>query len=207
MSAEATPQVKLVAFDMGGLMIDVDESIPVNTFASMSGRGPGEVFATIFYPERKQPIETGAISPDEHARRACDDLGLRLSPGEFWQIHCTSHAPNSEVGEIVRATAGLNQITIASNLPLPHWDWAQANLPYAPAFDPPILSFELGFMKPDHGYYLELIRRSGVNGPEIFFTDDREDNMAAAASLGIRAFLFQDASKLTADLKSCGISF
>jgi FMN phosphatase YigB (HAD superfamily) len=205
MSDAAGSPVKLVAFDLGGVMIDVDEAIPIAQFAEMSGRSHDEVFAAIFSPDRKEPIETGAISPGEHARRSCETLGLNLSVDEFWRIHCTSHTPNAGVGEIVREVASLRQITIASNLPLPHWEWTRENIPFAGSFTPPILSFELGVMKPNTGYYHELMRRSGYEAQAIFFTDDRVENVSAAAALGIRAFHFRSAAKLRSDLQSCGL--
>jgi FMN phosphatase YigB (HAD superfamily) len=68
-------------------------------------------------------------------------------------------------------------------------------LSFAGSFTPPILSFKLGVMKPKHGYYRELIRRSGYKAPEIFFTDDRDENGAAASVLGIRAVHFRGTYK------------
>lgn len=206
MNVRADTHIRLFAFDLGDVMIDVDESIPIARFAEMSGRSAEEVFAAIFSPDRKHPVETGAISPDEHARRACETLGLDLTSDEFWQIHCTPHTPNLHVGEIVVATAEKARVTIASNLPLPHWTWALANLPFAKSFQPPILSFDLGVMKPDLNYYRALIGRSGYDPAEIIFTDDRTENVAAASSLGMRAFHFRGAERLRSDLQSCGIN-
>ncbi|MDA0233161.1 MAG: HAD family phosphatase [Chloroflexi bacterium] len=197
--------IRLAAFDMGGVMIEVDESIPVARFAELSGRPTDEVFAEIFSPEKKRPIETGEITRAEHARRATAALGLDLDEREFWRIHCTSHRPDIAVGEIITAVSAQTHVTIASTLPSPHWDWAQANLPYAHMFDKPVLSFKIGVMKPDSGYYEHLVRHSGVQPDEIFFTDDRPENVEAAASLGIRAFHFDGTEKLLADLNSCGV--
>jgi hypothetical protein len=59
-------------------MTDADEAIPIAKFVEMSGRSQDEVFAAIFSPERKEPNETGAISPAEHACRSCEMLGLDI---------------------------------------------------------------------------------------------------------------------------------
>jgi FMN phosphatase YigB (HAD superfamily) len=197
--------IELAAFDLGGVMIDVVESIPIATFAGLSGKTCEEVFGQIFSPERKRPIETGAITPGAHANRASQALGLSLDTREFWQVHCTSHRENRAVGEIVAAVAQQAQVTIASNLPSPHWDWVQEHLPYARLFKPPILSFEIGVMKPDPEYYRQLICRSGFPPNRIFFTDDRPENVEAARAEGIEAFLFNGAAGLRADLVRCGV--
>lgn len=186
-------------------MIDVDESIPVATFAELSGKPADDVFAAIYAPEKKRPIETGAITSLEHARRATGILGLSMDEREFWRIHCTSHIPQTAVGEIVTAVAEQTQITIASNLPEPHWEWTLANLPYAHRFDPPALSFEFGVMKPDAAYFKRLLEIADVEPGEVFFTDDLPQNVAAAVAVGIRAFLFSGPEKLRSDLENCGV--
>ena len=197
--------IRLVAFDLGGVMIEVDESIPIATFAGMSGRSTDDVFAAIYAPDKKRPIETGAITSLEHARRASSILGLDVGEQEFWRIHCTSHTPLPAVGEIVTAVANHTQITIASNLPERHWEWTLANLPYAHLFDPPALSFELGVMKPDVAYFERLLQLADVEPGEVFFTDDMPQNVAAAVAIGIRAFQFEGPEKLRSDLDRCGV--
>ncbi len=199
-------EIKLAAFDMGGVMIRADESIPVTEYSRRSGKPKDEVFAAIFSPERKRPIETGRITPAQHARIAAESLELEISEQEFWRIHCTSHSPNTPVGRIVEATSTHVRVAIASNLPSPHWDWAKATLPYSDLFNPAVLSFEISVMKPDAEYFHTLVRMSGVRPNEIFFTDDNEQNIIAANSLGIRSFLFTGPDQLRADLKECGVN-
>jgi FMN phosphatase YigB (HAD superfamily) len=197
--------IRLVAFDLGGVMIEVDELIPVATFADLSGRSADEAFAAIYAPEKKRLIETGSITSGEHARRAIEILGLTMNDQEFWQIHCTSHTPQIAVGQIIAAVAQHSHITIASNLPEPHWEWTLANLHYAHLFDPPILSFELGVMKPDAGYFEKMLQLANADAAKVFFTDDLRQNVAAATAAGIRAFQFTGPEKLLSDLKSCGV--
>ncbi len=200
-----TDPVKLVAFDMGGVMIRADESIPIAEFSRISGRSHDEVFSAIFSAEKKEPIETGRITPDDHARNSSEILGMEMDAGQFWRIHCTSHSPDPIVGSIVEATSEQIRIAIASNLPAPHWDWAKANLPYSDRFDPAVLSFDIGVMKPDARYFETLIQMSGLQPGQIFFTDDNVANVEAAAKLGIWAYLFENVEKLRSDLKASGI--
>lgn len=199
-------EIKLAAFDIGGVMLDVDEANPIARFAKLSGKNKQSVFDAIFSPEKKHPIETGAITPEEHAHRAMKLLGLKLSLEEFWRIHCTSHSPNIEVGQIVESVANQTQITIASNLPEPHGEWALKNLSFAKIFTPPILSFDIGVMKPDLTYYEAIVSKSGYAPEDIFFVDDRPENVEAASKLGIRAFMFKSPELLKTDLASCGLS-
>ena len=68
-------------------------------------------------------------------------------------------------------------------------------------FDQTYASNKIGAAKPDP-HFFELILDAEQTVPEnAFFTDDRADNVAAAASLGIHAELFTTAAELTAKWK------
>lgn len=52
------------------------------------------------------------------------------------------------------------------------------------AFDRDFISGHLGVIKPDQGIYEALEQSSGVPPDRLLFTDDRHDNIAAAAARG-----------------------
>ncbi len=199
------PTIKLAAFDLGNVMVDVREEIPARKLAALSGRSEAEVFEAIFAPEKKALFESGQISWEEHAATAIAELGLPVDEPELRVIYHESLIPDQAVIDIVSEVAAQVPITIASNTSQPHWEWVQRNLPFADRFDPPILSHLVGAMKPDAAFYQPLIERSGLSSEEIFFTDDRLENIEGAKTLGIQAFHFTGAEQLRKDLSSCGV--
>lgn len=198
--------IKLAAFDLGNVMVDVQESIPARRLAELSGQPEARVLEVIFSPAKKAEFESGKITWEQHAAGAIAELDLQIDEPELREIYRTSLIPDEEVIAIVAAVAEMTGITIASNTSQPHWEWVQQNLPFVEWFDPPILSHLVGVMKPDAEFYRPLIERSGFAPENIFFTDDRPENVEGAAALGIRAFLFHGADQLRADLSSCGLS-
>ena len=64
------------------------------------------------------------------------------------------------------------------------------------AFDWAIVSYQVGAMKPDRAIYEAAIRRAGVAAKEVFFTDDRLENVEGARAVGIDAVQFVDAQQL-----------
>jgi putative hydrolase of the HAD superfamily len=72
-------------------------------------------------------------------------------------------------------------------------------------FDVTILSFEVGAMKPDPRIYDEAARRAGVRPAEIFFTDDRQENVTAACEAGFDAVQFEETRQLAAELRRRGV--
>lgn len=53
-----------------------------------------------------------------------------------------------------------------------------------------IISSDVGFRKPDARIYEILIERTGYNVEDIYFIDDRDKNIDAAKSLGIKTIKF-----------------
>lgn len=59
------------------------------------------------------------------------------------------------------------------------------------SFDRDFISGHMGVIKPDPQIYQMLESGSGLAGPELLFTDDRAENIAAAAARGWQTHLFE----------------
>lgn len=57
-------------------------------------------------------------------------------------------------------------------------------------FDRDFVSGHIGVIKPDPQIYLSLESGSGLSGDELLFTDDRQENIDAAAARGWQTHLF-----------------
>ncbi len=67
-------------------------------------------------------------------------------------------------------------------------------------FDQTYASQLMGAKKPDPLFWKLILDAENCPAEKAFFTDDLEENVKAAASLGIRAFQFTDARKLKRDI-------
>jgi putative hydrolase of the HAD superfamily len=65
----------------------------------------------------------------------------------------------------------------------------------ADAFDPLIVSAEVGFAKPDPRIYQLMLERLGMEPAEAVFVDDFEDNVAGARWVGMQAVHFNTAAQ------------
>lgn len=71
-----------------------------------------------------------------------------------------------------------------------------ARLPSYPAvaeLDPLLASCEIGRVKPDVETFEFAVERLGIPAGDVFFTDDREENVAGARRAGLRAEVFRGA--------------
>jgi HAD superfamily hydrolase (TIGR01509 family) len=60
-------------------------------------------------------------------------------------------------------------------------------------------------MKPEARIYQHAILLAGVPAAQVFFTDDRLENVEGARAVGIDAVLFTSTEQLRNDLRSRGI--
>lgn len=63
-------------------------------------------------------------------------------------------------------------------------------------FDKVYASNRIGVSKPDTAFWQTILKAEGVKAQDAFFTDDREDNCAAASSMGIHTHRFVNAPTL-----------
>ena len=112
------------------------------------------------------------------------------------------------VAELAAASAGGRGggwgLAVLSNAPE---DTAQAvsSLPLAAHFEHLIFSCYLKLAKPDPECFRAALAVLGADPADVIFLDDRPDNVAAAAALGIRSARFTTAAQAQADLARYGV--
>jgi putative hydrolase of the HAD superfamily len=79
---------------------------------------------------------------------------------------------------------------LATNQQSLRGEYMRGSLGFGDVFDEQFYSWELGFAKPDAGYFEAIIDRVQVSPNRVLFIDDREDNVEGARSAGLTAELF-----------------
>lgn len=69
---------------------------------------------------------------------------------------------------------------------------AATHYPFLRAFDLDFISGHMAVTEPDSRIYEMLEERSGLAGEQLLFTDDRAENIAAAAARGWQTHLFKE---------------
>jgi 2-haloacid dehalogenase len=85
------------------------------------------------------------------------------------------------------------------------WNGFRPTAPIFDLFEDVLVSGEECLAKPDPAIYRLTEERFGLAPAEIFFTDDREDNIEAALACGWDAHRFTDAASLETALKERGL--
>ncbi|RMF40955.1 MAG: HAD family phosphatase [Alphaproteobacteria bacterium] len=92
-----------------------------------------------------------------------------------------------------------------SNFGAGSFDLACTIYPVLSEFDVPVISGREGHVKPEPEIYEILERRTGLSGADLFFTDDRPENIGAARRRGWQGHVFRNPAALALELVELGL--
>jgi HAD superfamily hydrolase (TIGR01509 family) len=93
--------------------------------------------------------------------------------------------------EAVRAVRDLGlHCALATNQQNLRGGYMRKSLGFETIFDEQFYSFELGFAKPEAGYFQAIVDRISVAPNRVLFIDDHDGNVAGAREIGIHSELF-----------------
>lgn len=194
---------EFIYFDLGNVLLYFDHEIAVRQMASLVDRPTDLIREVVFQSELQTDYETGRINDEEFHSRFCDAVSascklvelkhaasdiFRINPGTF-QIAARLHTCGYRLG-------------ILSNTCHAHWEFisSQTYWLFEHVFEQEILSYEVGSMKPDSKIYQAAIDAAKLAPEQIFFMDDRQENVNGAIEAGMDAVLFENSAQLNREL-------
>ena len=145
-----------------------------------------------------------------HARRDPVKITIRLGKeiNADWFRILFHPVLNEETVALIKDLKKMgHRVVCGTNTIESHYDNHLSRGDYA-YFDMTYTSVHLGVRKPDPEFWKIIMEAEGFSPEETYFTDDRRENVDAAAALGIHSYQFDNASgfrKFIAGLKNCDI--
>jgi epoxide hydrolase-like predicted phosphatase len=193
--------IRAVAFDIGGVLERVQ---PYDVFTDRWRRRLGLTeadFAAALAPvNRTDVIGTGVLSEPEIRQAYAAAFGLTDARAEefmadLWDWYCgeldhemTSYArslrPRYRTGILSNSMHGARRVE-------------EERFGFSEMFDVIVYSHEIGLVKPDPRAYQVLLDQLGAPPDQVIFIDDRQDNVDAAARLGMHGVLNADDTAAT----------
>lgn len=184
---------RFVYFDLGNVLVTFDHRIAGENLARISGRSIQLVMNELFSKDLQTRYETGLVSDSDYVAEVNAYLDCDLPVDLVLDAISDMFQPNWLIIEaldmVVQASVPFG---ILSNTCNAHWQWLQQKswpmLGYS--FAATILSYEVQSMKPDAKIYAACEQACGLESTQIFFTDDRAENIDAAQSRGWTTHLY-----------------
>ncbi|MEX2187519.1 MAG: HAD family phosphatase [Pirellulales bacterium] len=202
--------IRFVYFDFGNVLFNFDHRRAARQMAAVAGVSEDRVWEVVFAGDLEHRYEAGQITSDEFYEQFCratdtrpDRAKLMFAAGAIFEL-------NTPIVPVVAQLQSAGHRTgVLSNTCECHWQYCVdgrfALLPGA--FEQLVLSYEVRSMKPEAKIYDAAIEAAAVRSDEIFFIDDRQDNVDGALSAGIDAVLYESAGQCAAELKRRSLAF
>jgi putative hydrolase of the HAD superfamily len=152
-------------------------------------------------------FESGRLTPQQFARETMARGGLSLSYEDFvhdWEDIFWLNEP------IARVITGLKSrgypLILGSNTNALHSTYFRRRFAATlDQFDHLVLSHEVGYLKPERGFYLACVHAAGVAPASCIFVDDVRENVEGAREAGLKGLRYTDTPGLIAKLRWLGV--
>jgi glucose-1-phosphatase len=195
--------VRLIAFDLDGVLIDFHPERRLAFLARLTGRDPRYIHDTIWGSEFERHAEAGAYATGSEYLAAFNHrLGYPLTRAEWIAARREAMTIRPEMLALVRRLRSRVELALLTNngallgeaLPVLVPELYEVFAPSAHA------TARFGARKPDPLVYQRLVAHHGVPAAETLFVDDDERNVQGAVAAGLRGIHYTGPEALTAAL-------
>jgi len=199
--------IEVVYFDLGKVIVDFDHSRAAQELLKVTPLSLKEAMAVLSDGELVSEYETGRLSSQQHYRKVCRRLQMEVSIEKFRELWGSMFLPEPLLSEsFLQDLKKRYRLMLLSNTNEIHFDFVIQNYPILRMIEERLLSYQAGCMKPQARIFELAIKKAGVAPENIFFTDDRPENIEAAQRSGIQALLFQSETQFKRDMASRGMT-
>ena len=200
--------IKCVISDMGNVLFTFDSSIFYRQISESSPYTPEQMAKIVTESSGLlSAFGTGRISPQEFFKAASQKLQVSADFESFFSAYNDVFTLKPDVVDTLKKLKTKYRLVLLSNTDVMHFGFIQRKFPDMFFFDDYVLSYEVGCMKPDPQIYQIALEKAKAEAGECVFIDDLEENIEAAAKMGIHTILFTPQTDLEAELRQLNLSF
>jgi putative hydrolase of the HAD superfamily len=192
--------IQAVIFDYGNVLSRPQASSDLRAMAERCGM-PIERFHD-FYWKFRPAYDRGELNGASFWTSVTAGEARRPTPEDISQlvsldIQSWLHINQATMTWAQQLHRGGIRLALLSNMPFEIARYIESNCPWVSYFEPLVFSCDVGSVKPELTIYKNCLARLNVLPEKVLFLDDRAENVAAAAQLGIPGLVFDDIEKVS----------
>lgn len=192
-------------FDFGKVLVDFDLSQFIRQLSHSSPAGEGRIRQVVSGSQLDKDYSRGKISTERFLEGLKKELSLKMSTDEIAGAYTDIFSPNKKVQSLVKELKDNYRLQLYSDTCPLHYERVIRQSPVWPLFDAVTVSFRIGALKESKQGFKDAIRKSSCAPDEVAYTDDIEEYVKRARSLGLEAFHFEGVKQLKEDLRQLGV--
>lgn len=202
---------KIASSPIRGIIVDYGEVLCrrpgaeyTDRMAKVFGISPGK-FKTL-YDRNRRAYDRGDLTPEQYWLSFVDGSTKHLDAQQIsalraWDVEMWSHTDPEMIDWLIAIHRAGLRTALLSNMHVDMVAKVRREFSWIQDLDYAAFSHELRLAKPEAKIYQCCLKGLGTAAEEALFIDDREVNIKAAQSLGIRAIRFESVAQLQAELK------
>ena len=189
--------IRALVLDFGNVISEPQDISCYERMSALSGL-PADFFRNAFWKYR-EPFDRGTIRGQEMYKQVLEDAGLRLQDEKLndlieqllaEDLGSWFHVSDDVTNWALKLQKEGYILGILSNMPYDFLERFGDRVQLFQKADVAIFSCQIHLVKPEPEIYKVLFDRTGCVPEEIVFFDDIAQNVAAAAKIGIHAFVW-----------------
>jgi len=197
---------RAVIFDVGRVIVRVDLSRSMGALGKRDGLSHIQVLRELEADPRWPDWQEGRLTPHDWHAHLAQKLHFSYGFEEFCAIWNGVLDPQTMLPDLLfERLATKCRIALLSNTDPIHVAHMESTFPFMRLFPVRVYSCRVGLSKPSPAIFHRALREVGAMPDEAVFIDDMQENVQAAASLGINAFHFTSPNELLAELSNLGL--
>lgn len=187
---------KGVLFDLYGVIMKIQTPDDIAAIERAAGFGGDELWQP--YWANRPDYDAGLQSARDYWQQVAAASGHRIDDPDAVAAADVAgwSTVDAEMADYVRGLAERCPVGVLSDVPVEVIEMLQATQPWIWSLASVTLSAEVHGSKPDPVVYRQAMAGLGLDPNDIFYTDDRPGNVAAAQQQGMRAVVFPGLDEL-----------
>lgn len=193
-------------FDMGNVLLHFSHEKMCRNIAAVCEAPTQQISDLLMGSGLQAQLESGTIT--EQQFHACfeQQLGKNLDFAELKHAAADIFWLNESIVPLIEQLKEQGiRLVLLSNTSITHLEYIQRHFDILEHFDALTTSFEAGAMKPDRGIYEDALSKANCPPEHCFYTDDIEDYVLKARTLGIHAAVYTDTAETRRELRLLGV--
>jgi len=190
--------IKNIIFDLGGVIINLDNKLTEDAFVAMGVKNFRDYFGHGFAVSVFKDYEVGKVSDQQFIDEVRKLTGLEATDAEIlhaWNALLLDFPP--ERIQLLNDLRNKYRLFLFSNTNALHLEYLQGI--YTDSFggslddhfEKAYYSHLLGKRKPDKSSYQQILLENGLKGEETLFVDDALVNVEGANAAGLRGYFLK----------------